>query len=92
MSGMKITPEALKTTLEELYVFYFNKAKGCLPEDIDAEIKDKDLIEYTKANEATEAVSAIYLQCFGGREMWKLWTKTAGIDMPEPEFAGEMRG
>ena len=71
---MKISEEQLKQSLKELYTYYFKMAR-------DAENKpDTEELSYEeiKSLGAVDAVSAIYLQCFGGEAMMELWLKNVG--------------
>lgn len=60
---MKIDEKTLKQTLEELYAYYFALARKA---DLYGGNADKAAGEI-------DAIGTIYLACFGGKKMMRLW-------------------
>lgn len=64
--------QELKEMLSELYRYYFCELKQ-------VEAEDRETIDEYKVGKfsgGVDAVSAIYLALYGGREMMQLWTDT----------------
>ena len=70
---MKISEEQLNQSLKELYIYYFKMARVVANKPDTEELSYEDI----KAIGAVDAVSAIYLQCFGGEAMMNLWLKNS---------------
>ena len=75
---MKTTSgQDLKKELEELYIYYFGEGRKQTEknEDKDFELTERDTDFYMegKFSGALDAVSAIYLSLFGGKETMQLW-------------------
>lgn len=70
---MRISEEKLKETLEGLYSYYFkvSKTAASRPEGDDL------TYEEIKSLGAVDVIGAVYLQCFGGEAMTKLWLENA---------------
>lgn len=62
---MRIDEKKLKAVLEELYSWYSRRGQLEYMSDYNA----------GKCDGGLEAVGAIYLETFGGKEMIKLWEK-----------------
>lgn len=65
---MIISEANLKDQLEELYGWYFKHAR----------IRAQDEYQVGKCDGAVEALGAIYLGLYGGKEMMKLWERNLG--------------
>jgi hypothetical protein len=70
---MRFTEEELKQNLEEMYSYYFKLAQEAESKPDGAELS----FEEEKAFGAVDAICAIYLFCFGGEAMTKLWLGNA---------------
>lgn len=62
---MTIDSGNLKEDLEELYGWYFKQARS----------RNGDEYHTGKCDGAVEALGAIYLGLYGGKEMMKLWER-----------------
>lgn len=60
----------LKQQIEELYIWYFTQARN----------RAADEYHLGKYDGAVEALGAIYLGLYGGREMMRLWQR--GLNEP----------
>lgn len=65
---MKITEEKLKNSMVEMYTYYFRQARLMHMQD------EADQYEAGKADGAVDALGAIMLQVFGGKDFYKIWT------------------
>lgn len=68
-----IEGKELKELLEELYRFYFKTAKDML--DKGGKLTELESYYGARSMGAEEAVGAIYLALYGGKEMTKLYTE-----------------
>ena len=77
---MKITEEQLKNILTELYTYYFKKSRdfyNCRPDGETIEqLTPAKAYEIGTHNGATEAIGAVMLQVFGGKEYGEIWEMT----------------
>lgn len=86
MDGMKCTPQELRKNLEEMYAWYFRKARAGLDIEVDKWTVE-DAAEAGKATEGMDAIASIYLTTFGGRALFELWTRTmAECDQEESKI------
>ena len=75
MNEMKCTAEQLRKNLEEMYVWYFRRARELLSTQVDKWTVD-DASEAGKATEGMDAIASIYLVTFGGKALYELWIRT----------------
>lgn len=75
MNEMKCTAEQLRQNLEEMYVWYYRRARELLSIEVDKWTVD-DASEAGKATEGMDAIASIYLVTFGGKALYKMWMKT----------------
>lgn len=74
MNEMKCTPEELRRNLEELYAWYFRKARSHGTDH--SELTADEAYEAWKWDEVAKAIEAVYLIAFGGRAAYELWIRT----------------
>lgn len=70
---MRITEEQLKNDLVECYTFYFRQARRFYDQE---DMSEDELYLCVKADGAVEALNAIMLQVFGGKEFGEIWSMT----------------
>lgn len=70
---MRITEGKLKNDLVEAYTFYFRQARRFYDQE---EMTEEEQYRCAKADGAVEALGAIMLQVFGGKEFGKIWEMT----------------
>lgn len=71
---MKITEEKLKDDLIQIYTYHFKQAVD--KDELRDSKNPEEAYEIGKHDGAVEAIEAVMLQVFGGKQLFEIWQKT----------------
>lgn len=88
MQEARHTEEELRAQMEELYLYYFRKARAGYDAFPEIEQADANQVwEIGRASGANEAIQTLYLYLYGGKAAMELWLRALAVTEGKAENA-----